>query len=248
MSIPEFAELIGVPDWSNLTDAKELLKEAAILGHEDTVRMLLHKTNKEIDGDVTAVIEAFHYSCFYGNQWVARLCLDYLPEVDIADVHGRTGLHRAAQQGHEWVVAALLEYGANIDAQDMLGITPLDEALSHNREPIVRVFMRHRGALVASSKPNGERPLIAIRSVREIPSVEQYIGMDATIVEFYVDTSTEGNEIEEHRVERKAVESLIWGDRPSSDSDSRGSAINSEEAYPEPDFKWYHLPANNVSL
>lgn len=258
MGVAEFADLLGVPkivDWSNLTDAKALLKEAAILGHEGTVRMLLEKRGKVKDGDDVNpdVIEAFHYACFYGNEWIVRLCLDYVPHVNALDAEGRTGLHKAAQKGRECVIAALLECGADLDKRDMYGNTPLDEALAQNHDTVIRLFMRRRGALVASSKRTSEAPLAAIRSAKN-PTFNRFTGMNATIVDFYVDTSTKGDEVEEHRVERKAVETLIWDDELGSDTSSdmisgeASSDMTSGENYPDPDFKWIHLPANNVSI
>ena len=248
MGVTEFADLLGIPrfvDWSHLTDAKELLKEAAILGHEGTVSMLLEKRGK-IKGDDQLrpdVTEAFHYSCFHGNEWVVRLFSDHVLSVDVADDDGKTGLHKAARQGHERVAAALLEFGADLNKQDVWGSTPMDEALRGNHNSIVRLFMRHRGALVASSKPAADASLATFRPT-EKPKLDRFIGMNATIVDFYVDRSDEGDDLEEHRVERTAVETLLWGDRLGSDTSSENS---SSEEYPEPDFKWIHLPANNVS-
>jgi hypothetical protein len=62
MCVAEFADLVGLStglkeveallgvDLGKLTDVKELLKEAAILGHVETTRMLLEKMSKVKDG------------------------------------------------------------------------------------------------------------------------------------------------------------------------------------------------------
>lgn len=249
MGASEFADLVGLPEvlkgitLGRLTDAKELLKEAAILGHEETVITLLEKMSKVKDEhDVKQdIIEAFHYGCFYGNEWVVRNCLAYVP-VDAADIDGQTGLHKAARQGYSWVAAALLEFGADLDKRDKWGNTPLDDAIYRDYPETIRLFMTHRGALVASSRPTVEVPLTGISSLKD-RKVGKHIGMNATIVDFYIETNMEGDTVEEHRLEQKPVEALIWDEEIGSDA---SDDMTSGEASPDPDFKWIHLPANNV--
>ncbi|KAH8599991.1 hypothetical protein B0O99DRAFT_347159 [Bisporella sp. PMI_857] len=256
IGVTEFADLIGVPrifDWGNLTDARELLKEAAILGHEATVRMLLGKGDQVKDKKTfeADVVQALHYSCFYDNEWVVRACLEYVSDVNAADVTGQTALHKAAQQGNEWVVAALLEFGADLDKRDILGITPLDAALAQGNDAVVRLFMKNRGALIASSKSTPDALLAPVYSV-EAPALDRFTGMNATTVDFYVELSTEG--YEEHRVTQTAVETLVWGENFGRNDDSerrsKSSHISSDlvpkAASVEPDFKWIHIPANNM--
>jgi ankyrin repeat protein len=94
--------------------------------------MLLEKMSKVKDGDDLEmdVIEAFHYGCFYGNEWVVRLCLEHISDVDRAGTYSETGLHKAALQGRKWVAAALLEFDADLDKRDVrtpLSTLPFEE-------------------------------------------------------------------------------------------------------------------------
>lgn len=248
MSVSEFADLVGLPEVLGitlgcLTDAKELLREAAILGHEETVIALLEGVSKVGGGhDVKQdIIEALHYGCFYGNEWVVGNCLAYVP-VDAADIDGQTGLHKAACQGNYSVAAALLEFGADLDKRDKWENTPLDTAIHRHYPETIRLFMTHRGALVASSRPTVEVPLTGISSLKDL-KVDKHIGMNATIVDFYIETNIEGDTVEEHRLKQKPVEALIWDEEIGSDA---SNDMTSGEASPDPDFKWIHLPANNV--
>ncbi|RDW87897.1 hypothetical protein BP5796_03591 [Coleophoma crateriformis] len=217
ISVNEFADLVGVPfslDWNNLTDADVLLNNAAMLGHESTVQMLLEargslEDNSQKDEENTVMQNAMRNACAYGNVGVARLFLNRGVSVDSADSTGKTALHKAAGKGHSDVVVALLEFNADIYARDESGNTGLDAAIAGNFEDVIRVFMEHQGALVVSS-------VSKLESAPEVTDFEDnmnediWTGMEATVIDFFIDDSVETDVVEEHRIRQLPVETLIW--------------------------------------
>ncbi|RDW72868.1 hypothetical protein BP6252_06775 [Coleophoma cylindrospora] len=217
ISVNEFADLVGVPislDWNNLTDADVLLNNAAILGHETTVQMLLEargplEENAQKDEENIVMQNAMRNACAYGNVGVARLFLSREVSVNSADSTGKTALHKAAGKGHSDVVVVLLEFNADIYARDQNGNTGLDTAIAGNFEDVIRVFMEHQGALVVSSVSKLESAP-QVTDFEDTLDEDIWTGMEATVIDFFIDNSVETDIVEEHRIRQLPVETLIW--------------------------------------
>lgn len=244
LSPDEFADLSNnfsvKINWDRATDAKWLLHEAATLGHEATVVMLIERWGKNDEIDAKEALDmpnAMHIACYWGNEQIVRRFLDFGVNIDSVDSKNQTSLHKTATSGQRKVTSMLLDFGATIDLKDDEGMTPLDCALQNDRAAIVRLFMKQKGAFVASS-----RSIVEVHfdspDQKENPSTDLRIGLNATIVDFVIDTRSAGQEVEEHRVRETAVEDLIWGSgrEPIEDGDLTSN------------FQWIHLPANNVSV
>jgi ankyrin repeat protein len=59
----------------------------------------------------------------------------------MADVHGTTPLHIAAEEGNDAVVTVLLAAGARVDAANSAGTTPLYVAAAHGHDAVVTALL-----------------------------------------------------------------------------------------------------------
>lgn len=243
MDISEILEAVGHPEligFVDFTDKEGLLEQAAALGDDETVKMLLEKPANTFTKE--GLIKAYFAGVESGWPYVVKLFLDHGIDVSQKDEYGKTGLHWAAECGHEPVFRALLDEGADLDAKDDRTDTPLDLALAWDHEQIIRLIMNERRALVATSSGVEKT---AVSEDRKFPNPIFYditpTGLEATVVDFYVDRE---HKSEEHRVTTYPVEELV------STSNTLRTALGDktdENGYSPADFTWIHLPANNVS-
>jgi hypothetical protein len=251
MDVDTFLEALGFPGlahWGVVTRREVLLEQAAAVGHYSAVELLLQKmrggaTSKNLENEEAVLTRAFHLAVQSGSRGVVRLFLDYGVKPVATDDAGKSALHKAAELGLEAVLMELVQGVDDVDLRDGDGDTALDLALRENHEGIIRFLMSKKGALLASSKstvkdtdtkPRGNDPEIGVFNV------SLYTGLNATVVNFYVDPT---HEVEEHRVWVEPVEAVV------SDSNLLRSMLNDDgRTDEEPDFTWIHIPANNVSF
>ncbi|KAI1772260.1 hypothetical protein F4818DRAFT_426840 [Hypoxylon cercidicola] len=243
MDVYTFLKAVGTPhlaDLSVFTRVEVLLEQAAAAGHFEAVELLLQKISEgsHTVGD-EALVEAFYRAVESGNGDVVRLFLDQRVHLFAIDDAGQLALHKAAELGLEDAFVELLAWVENIDLKDSNGDTALDLALRGNHEQIIRAMMTEKGALIASSKSTMDMDTKQTlnKSRVEISSELSYTGLDATIVDFYVDKT---HKVEEHRVHTEPVEAVI------SDPDLLAGIINGEGPDEKADFTWIHIPANNM--
>lgn len=196
MEVSKFIELMKLPnlvDWGSLTDSTLLLQEAAAVGHEETVQMLLEKLDQTRASDQDSrpnMCKPFHNAAFYGHRRVVELFLEHGVNVDLSDDSGSRATHKAAEGGCYDVLLLLFESDADAEARDAEGNTPLDKALSGNHHDIVRLLMKHRGALIAAANPITEVRAPAGKVSFFDYDETDYTGFNSTIVDFYVDDSS----------------------------------------------------------
>ncbi|KAI4859037.1 hypothetical protein F4820DRAFT_440969 [Hypoxylon rubiginosum] len=240
MNVFTFFEAMGLPDlayWSVITRREVLLEQAAAAAHFEAVEVLLQKMPKDSNTADGALIKAFHRAVESGNSDIIRLFLDHGVKPSVTDDEGQSALHKAAELGLEDAFVELISCVENVDLKNSSGDTALDLALRRNNEQIIRAVMIEKCALISSSKSTtatGTKKKLD-KSRVEVWDEMLYTGLDATIVDFYVD-----HMVEEHRVQTKPVEAVV------SDPDLLRSIINDEESDEKADFTWIHVPANNM--
>jgi uncharacterized protein len=100
-----------------------------------------------------------HYAALEGPE-KARELIREGADVRLADKHGMTPLHFAAQQHNVEVARALIDAGADVDATDEHGNTPLWKAVfaSQGRGELI-VLLRSAGADPSLANQHGTSPL-----------------------------------------------------------------------------------------
>ncbi|KAH7037251.1 uncharacterized protein B0I36DRAFT_282942 [Microdochium trichocladiopsis] len=168
---------------------------------------------------------------------------------------GWTPLHNAAQSGYAPIVQMLLDAGANVNAQLSNGMTPLHWAASNGLEEMVKVLLA-RPELSLSTKDSFDRTAMLCAAERNNPEIVQLLSparnadrlspvaaaackaFDATIVDF-------GQFDKKQLVQKCTVHELLYGWDHENDK-PKIPTLQKNIKY-KPDFRWIHLPANNVS-
>ena len=201
---------------------------AAENNHVEIVKLLLArgaKTEATSDGHWTPLLNAAQN----GHEKVVDVLLASKADVNARTSSGMTALHWASEGGHLKVVQRLLkEERASKNPKDGFDSTPLSRAGQHGYQGIIqelRPFI-FGGSLSLNAKDACQR-------------------FNAAIVDFYFDDKT----VMRNVVKRKSVWECLYGTDPR-DSTGRTFAITTslEEIKPRsPDFRWIHLPANNIA-
>ncbi|KAI1327096.1 hypothetical protein F5Y16DRAFT_203129 [Xylariaceae sp. FL0255] len=250
MDVNTFMKAMGfssMSGWSVVTKREVLLEQAAAVGHFLAVELLLTKMREgpslyDADADKALVSRALHRAVESGSGKVVKLFLDYGVKPLVTDEEGKPALHKAAELGLEDVLVELAQSVDDIDSRDKNGDTALDYALRGNHEVVIRFLMREKGALLASSKSSTEGPDTEKKRSDEtaigVFDSSIYTGLDATVVNFYVDHKSK---VEEHRIWTKPVEAVV------SDQNLLRNIIDDDGITDEkPDITWIHIPANNM--
>ncbi|KAI8624929.1 hypothetical protein F5Y19DRAFT_452367 [Xylariaceae sp. FL1651] len=186
---------------------------------------------------------------------MVRLLLSHGADPGATSDGGWTPLHNAAQSGHLSVVALLLEGNANVNAELSNGMTPLHWAAFNGFEDIVRLLLTKANVnlaikdgfdrtpmLCAAEKHHGEivKLLSPARTADRLSpaAIRACKAFEATIVDF-------GQFEKKQLVSKHSVFDLLYGwdneqDKP------RVSTLTKNIHY-KPDFRWIHLPANNIA-
>lgn len=201
---------------------------AAESNHEEIAKLLLAcgaKTEATSDGYWTPLLNAAQS----GHHRIVDLLLNANADVNARTSSGMTGLHWAAEQGHLHVVRRILdEKGALKNLKDGFDSTPLSRAGQHGHQEIIQELKPHifGGSLSPNAKDACER-------------------FNAAVVDFFYDEKT----VVRNVVKRKPVWDCLYGTDPK-DPTGRTFAITTslKDIKPRPpDFRWIHLPANNIA-
>lgn len=169
---------------------------------------------------------------------------------------GWTPLHNAVQSGHRPVVQLLIDAGADVNAQLSNGMTPLHWAAFNGFEEIVGALLT-RPELALSIKDSFDRTAMLCAAERNYPEIVQLLSpartadrlspvaeaackaFDATIVDF-------GQFDKRQLVTKCTVHELLYG-WDHENNKPKVPTLQKNIKY-KPDFRWIHLPANNVSI
>lgn len=169
---------------------------------------------------------------------------------------GWTPLHNAAQSGYAPIVRMLLNAGANVNAQLSNGMTTLHWAAFNGFEEMVRVLLE-RPEVALSTKDSFDRTAMLCAAERNHPEIVQLLSparngdrlspaaaaackaFDATIVDF-------GQFDKRQLVTKCTVHDLLYG-WDHENNKPKVPTLQKNIKY-KPDFRWIHLPANNVRV
>ncbi|KAE9366832.1 hypothetical protein N431DRAFT_384803 [Stipitochalara longipes BDJ] len=206
---------------------------------------------------------------------IVELLLDFNANVEAFNIDKqRTALHQAVENGHFQVAKTLLRDGADIDARSPLGLTPLFCAVRRGDVELVGYLLEH-GAnkkiilddgqtvedfakgntaminLLQSSQvlkgPSITNPDSATIEPRFTPrpslpadqvnKQDACHGFEATITDFFLGDR-------EERIQVSAsIYDVLYGKGAEAIMDSEKGSMMGEQQL---QFRWYHLPANNI--
>jgi ankyrin repeat protein len=201
---------------------------AAENNHAEMVRLLLRNgALKEAtsDGNWTALLNAAKN----GHEEAVDALLSSDANVNARTSSGMTALHWAAELGHLGVVKRILkEDQAWKNSKDSFDSTPLARAGQHGYQAIVQALRPHifEGSLSPDAREACER-------------------FKAAVVDFYYDDKT----LKRSLVKKKTVYETIYAIDPKDPSKEKFAITTSIEDITSnpPDFRWIHLPSNNVA-
>lgn len=210
---------------------KTALHLAAKSGHNQTVQLLL-KHNAEIDalseGNWTPLLVA----AFEGHASTAKVLLEAQPpaNVNARTTSGMTALHWAAENGHKGVVELLLaQPEVQTSPKDTFDTTPLLRACRKDHKAIVDMFKPH---LFCSSMPQDAQHACDL--------------FTASVADFYIRPSETRPENRKLSV-REVLYDLDKNDPKRFAITTKLKEIKAGTKGATPDFRWIHLPANNLA-
>lgn len=206
---------------------------------------------------------------------IVELLLSFKASVEAFNVEEqRTAFYQAIENGHFDVAKLLLLNGADIDACSPTGLTPLFCAIRRGDVDVVEYLLEHGankriklddGQTVEDFAKDNAAITMLLRSEQvlqgpsitkttstnpehrfsHIPSLpadqfnKQYAchGFEATIVDFFLGDREQRIQVTESIYEvlyGKGAEAIMYS--------AKGSKMGNQQ----PQFRWYHLPANNV--
>ncbi|KAL7621531.1 hypothetical protein AAE478_008856 [Parahypoxylon ruwenzoriense] len=233
---------------------------AATNGNVDLARILL-----ESHADVTASNNrgrtALHLAAESNpnpkeqREDMVELLLEHGADPGAASDGGWTPLHNAAQCGYAPIVTLLLQANANVNAELSNGMTPLHWAAFNGFEDVVRLILDrpdvdltvkdsfNRTAMLCAAEKNHPeivQLLSPARAGHRLSPVAQQAcrAFEATVVDF-------GQFEKKQLVSKYSVYDLLYGWDHESDKPTVPTLTKNIKY--KPDFRWIHLPANNIA-
>lgn len=230
---------------------------AATNGHYDLVRTLL-ETGADVFAANSRGRTALHLAVDSTDathiEEIMKLLLHYQANVHAVSDGGWTPLHNAAQKGLTGVVERLLEAGASVNARLSNGMTALHWAAFNGFEDVVNVLISEQEADLNIKDGFGRAPwlcaaeqghyqlielLSPVRNSHRLSKIVQDAckAFTATVVEF--------KEFgEKQRKFKHSVYDVLYGWNQKNERPKVPTWTSSAGA--QNDFKWIHLPTNNV--
>lgn len=230
---------------------------AATNGHYELVKMLLENgasVSVFNNRGRTALHLAIDSSELTIMEDIMRLLLHHQANTRATSDGGWTPLHNAAQKGLTSIVGLLLDAGANVNARLSNGMTALHWAAFNGFEDVIEVLLSHPDANLDIKDGFGRAPwlcaaekgnyhLIELLSpIRHSDRLPQGVkdackAFNATVVEF--------KEFgEKQRIFKHSVYDVLYGWNQKNGRPKVPTTTSTAGA--QNDFKWIHLPANNV--
>ncbi|CZR55147.1 related to ankyrin repeat protein [Phialocephala subalpina] len=198
---------------------KTPLHLAAAHDREDIVELLL-RHNADVMAKSDGSWTPLHNACELGFEKIVRMLLNAGSDPNAKLLNGMTALHYAAQNGHLEVVKCLLERPETKRAvRDATGITPFLKAAQNKHKEIVNLLAP-----------------VNFHSISE-DALGACNGFNATIVDF-------GNFRNRNRVKKYSVFELLYAHDPVNTRKAKLTVLPNDKAS---EFRWIHLPANNMA-
>ena len=230
---------------ASTNDERKPLYIAAESGNLRLVETLLFFGAKVESFNIHTQTTAFYQAVDNNHNEVANALLDEGADIDARLPDGRTALCNAVIKGSVRQVEFLLKHGANkklLEEEGILeGLVNGDELDGEVLKILEKAQLVQGPSIVALKKPSESR----FTHVPSLPATEGQAdrlsasrGFEATIVDFFV-----GDREERVQVSTPVFD-ILYGIGPKA---TMGLAKDPKIAETNPKFRWYHLPANNVS-
>ncbi len=201
---------------------------------------------------------ALHMAAEDNFEDMVRLLLKRKADPNATSDGGWTPLHNAAQNGHAGVVEQLLAAHANVNAELSNGMTALHWAAFNGHEAVVELLLRcdetnldikdsfDRTPMLCAAERfhrNIVNMLSPVHTARRLSPAARAACEEfkATVVDF--GTFRDGKQ---HQVFKHRVFDVLYG--WDDEHKKPKVATQTENIKYQPDFRWIHLPAKNVSL
>ncbi len=146
------------------TAVNTALQNAAMNGHEETVKVLIRA-----GADVMAVNRfgntALHIATERGLTEIVETLIKNGANVKAVNQHEETALHVAAEEGHTKIVEVLIRAGADVDAENKYGKTALYVAAKKGHTKIVEALIRVGADVDAENKYGKQLCMLPLRRV-----------------------------------------------------------------------------------
>ncbi|KAI0837926.1 hypothetical protein F5Y06DRAFT_269395 [Hypoxylon sp. FL0890] len=189
------------------------------------------------------------------HEEMVKLLLEHGANPGAVSDGGWTPLHNAAQSGSTPIVSLLLQTNANVNAVLSNGMTPLHWAAFNGSEEVVRLILtrpdvnlsikdsfNRTAMLCAAEKYHAEivHLLSPARGADRLSPTAQRAcqAFEATVVDF-------GQFEKKQLVSKYSVYELLYGWDHENDK-PKIPTLTKNIKY-QPDFRWIHLPANNIA-
>ncbi|RWA05151.1 hypothetical protein EKO27_g9951 [Xylaria grammica] len=186
---------------------------------------------------------------------MVKLLLRYNASPEATSDGGWTPLHNAAQSGYLSVVALLLETKAKVNAELSNGMTPLHWAAFNGFEDIVKLLLTRPDVNTALKDGFDRTPMLCAaekhhagivqllspaRTADRLTALEESAckAFEATVVDF-------GQFEKKQLVSKHSVYDLLYG--WNNELDKPRVPTLTKNLHYKPDFRWIHLPANNIA-
>lgn len=231
------------PDIANGTGWKPLATAARDRSLSLAELLLEHGANLDAI-NVQVGQSALHVCATTGFHNLAQILLRRGAQVDLADFSGETPLYKAVVERKTDLVKLLLRYGAAKNVRSRQGTTL--ESLAGEDADMLRLLRSTqvlRGPRI-TKRPQGQsrkKQTLISRNPAPLGDPQKLVAchaFKATVIDFHI------GDTEERVEETIPVYTLLYG---------RGAEAIMKDARKgqletKPSFRWYHLPANNVSV
>ncbi|KAJ5096769.1 hypothetical protein N7456_007490 [Penicillium angulare] len=215
------------------------------------------KWKAEIDAVELRGKTALHVATAHDRSDIVQLLLLHEAAVNAASDGGWTPLHNACDKGCEGIVRILLRAGAEINSQLLNGVTPLHLAAQGGHTDVVKCLLE-RGDLKRRVRDNfGSTPflraaqfkrrdiVLLLAPFNNVESLSEDVksasaAFESTVVDF-------GNFHNENRVQKMSVYNLLYGRDVENPRKQAVTTVPSPDDSRATDFRWIHLPANNMA-
>ncbi|KAI0968896.1 hypothetical protein F4678DRAFT_441820 [Xylaria arbuscula] len=185
---------------------------------------------------------------------MVKLLLSYNANPEATSDGGWTPLHNAAQCGNLSVVALLLGTKAKVNAELSNGMTPLHWAAFNGFKDIVKLLLTRSDVNTAKKDGFDRTPMLCAAEKHHAEIVEllspsltanRLSALEESACKAFEATVVDFGQFEKRQlVSKYSVYDLLYGwnnelDKP------RVSTLTKNLHY-KPDFRWIHLPANNI--
>ncbi|KAI0878003.1 hypothetical protein GGS24DRAFT_48617 [Hypoxylon argillaceum] len=186
---------------------------------------------------------------------MVRLLLGHGASPEATSDGGWTPLHNAAQSGHLSVVALLLDTKAKVNAELSNGMTPLHWAAFNGYEDIVKLLLTRPDVNTTVKDSFDRTPMLCAAEKRQDEIVQllspartanRLSDLEKSACEAFKATVVDFGQFEKKQlVSKYSVYDLLYGWDDELDKPLVSTLTNN--LHYKPDFRWIHLPANNIA-